>query len=575
MAPMLTKLSIRNFKLFEEAEVELGERVVLVGPNNAGKTSALQALALWNTGVRRWVEKRGAGNVPKERAGVTINRRDLIALPIPTANLLWRDLHVREGYREAEKTKTRNVLIDIAVDGVEGGAAWRAELEFDYANEESFYCRSRLAGDGARMEVPAAAAAVKLAYLPPMSGLAANETRLDEGAIGVRIGEGRTAEVLRNLCWQAQQRSAESWEAIVERIASLFGVRLDEPHYIRERGEIVMSFRTARGVRLDLSACGRGQQQTLLLLAHMAANPGAVLLLDEPDAHLEILRQRQIYDVLADTARETGSQIVAASHSEVILNEAADRDLVVAFVGRPHRIDDRGSQVTKALRDIGFDQYLQAQETGWVLYLEGSTDLAILRAFAAKLSHPASEVLERPFVHYVANQPGQARHHFYGLREAVPALTGFALYDRLEVAVQADPALAHRSWRRREIENYLCDRNSLLAWAEAQGRQQAGDLFAATWRETMDQSIAEITRALAALDKPEPWGPDGKASDDFLDPLFRKFYAMLDLPNLMRKTDYHTLAPFVDGMTIDAEVVEVLDAIVAVAAQATQRGAAA
>src|SRR3990172_3545980 len=97
---MLTKLTVRNFKLFDEVEIELGERVVFVGPNNSGKTSALQALALWNAGVRRWVEKRGAGDVPKARAGVTINRRDLIAVPVPSANLLWRDLHVREGSRE-------------------------------------------------------------------------------------------------------------------------------------------------------------------------------------------------------------------------------------------------------------------------------------------------------------------------------------------------------------------------------------------------------------------------------------------------------------------------------------------
>jgi hypothetical protein len=33
-------------------------------------------------------------------------------------------------------------------------------------------------------------------------------------------------------------------------------------------------------------------------------------------------------------------------------------------------------------------------------------------------------------------------------------------------------------------------------------------------------------------------GPDIKASDDFLDPLFRKFYEKLGLLNLMRKTDY-------------------------------------
>jgi ABC-type taurine transport system ATPase subunit len=568
---MLTKLTIRNFKLFDEAEIELGDRVVFVGPNNSGKTSALQALALWHAGVRRWVEKRGAG-VPKERAGVTINRRDLIALPVPSANLLWRDLHVREGYKDADKQKTRNILVEIDVEGIDRGETWASRLEFDYANEESFYCRSRVGPEGTRFEVPAAAAELRLAYLPPMSGLASNETRLDAGAIDVRIGEGRTAEVLRNLCWQVRERDADSWRRLVERMRGLFGVTLDEPQYIKERGEIVQSFRTSRGIVLDLSASGRGQQQTLLLLAHMAANPGAVLLLDEPDAHLEILRQRQIYQVLSETAAETGSQIIAASHSEVILNEAADRDTVVAFIGTPHRIDDRGSQLLKALKEIGFEHYVQAEETGWVLYLEGSTDLAILRAFAEKLGHPARALLERPFVHYVGNQPRKAQDHFYGLREAKPDLVGVAIYDRLDSAPPADPNLAQHMWRRREIESYLCQESTLLAWADAQGRAQAGDLFAASWRGAMQSAIQAIRSALAALGKPEPGSPDLKASEDFLDPLFRKFYESLKLPDLMRKSDYHTLASYVPVEALDAEVREKLDAIVEVAGRARPRG---
>ena len=565
---MLTKLRIRNFKLFEDVEIELGPRVVFVGPNNSGKTSALQALSLWNAGVRRWVEKRGSGNIPKERVGVTLNRRDLIALPVPAANLLWRDLHVREGYREEGKTKTRNVLIEIDVHGVTGGEAWTTGLEFDYANEESFYCRSRLGDDGRRLEVPTAAAEVRLAYLPPMSGLAANETRLDEGAIQVRLGEGRTAEVLRNLCWQTHERGGDAWPRIVERMERLFGVRLDDPQYVRERGEIVMTFRTKRGIRLDLSASGRGQQQTLLLLAHMSANPGVVLLLDEPDAHLEVLRQRQIYDVLTKTAAETGSQIIAASHSEVILNEAADRDTVVAFVGRPHRIDDRGSQVLKSLKEIGFEQYLEAQQTGWVLYLEGSTDLAILRGFAEALDHPAQAALARPFVHYVANQPGQARHHFYGLREAKPDLKGIAIYDRLEFPLIDDPNLVQLCWQRREIENYLCQRETLLAWAKAMGSRQHGELFESMWQQVMEDSITEIAQALAALGKADPWGADIKASDDFLNPVFRMFFEKLKLPNLMAKTDYHTLVPFVPREHIDPEVSQILDRIAEVASSA-------
>lgn len=40
---------------------------------------------------------------------------------------------------------------------------------------------------------------------------------------------------------------------------------------------------------------------------------------------------------------------------------------------------------------------------------------------------------------------------------------------------------------------------------------------------------------------------------------------MIDYPNLMRKTDYHTLAPYVPRESIDPEIAEVLDSIVEVA----------
>jgi len=567
---MLNKLTIRNFKLFQDVELDLGERVVLIGPNNAGKTSALQALALWDIGVKRWVEKRGAGNVPEKRPGVTINRRDLIAVPVPAANLLWRDLHTQES---ARGNGAKKIFIDILVEGISGGKPWTCGLEFYYANEESLYCRSIRLPNGGRMEVPREAAPLRIAYLPPMSGLAANETRLDEGAINVRLGEGRTAEVMRNLCHQVlqSQDGSSKWEQLAGRIEALFGIRLDSPEYIKERGEIVMSYRTRGNIRLDISSSGRGQQQTLLLLAHMTANPGAVLLLDEPDAHLEILRQRQIYQILTETAARTGSQIIAASHSEVILNEAADRDVVIAFVGQPHRIDDRGSQVIKALKEIGFEHYYLAEEVGWVLYLEGSTDLAILRAFAERLEHPAQAVLERPFVHYVANQPAKAREHFYGIREAKPDLIGIAVYDRLERQPPAEPQFRQIMWRRRELENYLCTRETLLAFATAKGQEQQGEMFGGSWSAVMEETIQEIESALAALGKPSPWGSDLKASDDFLDPLFRKFYQKLGLPNLMRKTDYHTLAPFVPAAAIDNEIREVLDAIVQTENQARPR----
>lgn len=600
---MLTHIRIRNFKKLQDEGFELGKSVVLIGPNNSGKTTALQALALWDIGMRRWNEKRGSKVSPEERPGVTINRRDLIAIPVPDANLLWRDLHVRSIVgRGSGKQRTQNIRIEIGVDGVTAGRPWSCGLEFDYANDESFYCRPlRINNDDPpqRMAVPPEASTIKVAFLPPMSGLADREFIKQAGEIGVLIGQGQTAQVLRNLCYQVYgeleaisagtlqlkasrppygERKPEfdgtaEWRELTRYIKRLFGVTLLPPKYIKERSELVMAYEEAGGARLDLSSAGRGLHQTLLLLAYLYANPQTVLLLDEPDAHLEVLRQRQTYQLLTELAERQGSQFIAASHSEVVLNEAADRDIVIAFVGKPHRINDRGSQVVKALTDLGFEQYYQAEQTGWILYVEGATDLAILKAFARTLAHPAADVLERVFVSYVStNLPQRARDHFWGLREAKEDLVGLALFDRLDKKLQEGGPLTELAWQRREIENYLCQESVLLRYAR---HELSDDLFGmaeANRRETvMRETIAEVAAALRTLRNLDPWSPDTKVTDEFLNPLFRTYFARLGLPNLLLKSDYHILAGPVRKDEIDGEIVEKLDAIVRVAAQAKPR----
>jgi hypothetical protein len=202
---MLTRLRIKNFKKFDDIDIELGKSVVLMGPNNSGKTTALQALALWDIGLRRWNEKRQGKTSPEERPGVTINRKDLTSIPVPHANLLWRDLHARDVKRVEGKPQTQNIRLEIIDDGVTGGKNWRCGLEFDYAYEESFYCRPlRLTDDKPlqRMPIPKEAAGVKVAFLLPMCGLAAVEPKWELGRINVLLGEGQTAQVLRNLCYQ-------------------------------------------------------------------------------------------------------------------------------------------------------------------------------------------------------------------------------------------------------------------------------------------------------------------------------------------------------------------------------------
>ena len=75
---MLTKLTVRNFKRFDDIEIELGNPVVFIGPNNSGKTTAMQALTLCDIGMKRWSEKRTGRGAPEKRSGVTVSHSSLL-----------------------------------------------------------------------------------------------------------------------------------------------------------------------------------------------------------------------------------------------------------------------------------------------------------------------------------------------------------------------------------------------------------------------------------------------------------------------------------------------------------------
>jgi hypothetical protein len=561
---VLDKLIIKNFKRFDEVEIELANPVIFIGPNNSGKTSALQALALWSIGLRKWIERRESGNA-KRRPGVTINRRELLNIPLLRTHSLWRSLRVRQA--------NTPIKLEITVEGIENDKKWVCALQFESADQENIRCRPKEQPLEERaLSIPEGARQVKVAFLPPMSGLISQEDLLQPGSIERRIGEGRTADVLRNLCyriWESQPETHDAWKRLSQQVRTLFGIEIQEPEYDSETGTLSLEYRE-QGVTLDLTSSGQGFRQTLLLLAYLYTNPRTVMLLDEPDAHLEILRQRQIYQTFVTAAQELGNQVIIATHSEVILNEAAQRDFVVAFVGKPHRIT-KDAQVRKALAQYGFDDYFQAEQTGWVLYLEGSTDLAILQALARRLDHPAQEALKRPFVHYVGNETPRVQNHFYAMREAVPAVRGLAIFDRMERALPPREGVEQLMWRRREIENYLAFPETLLAFITNQFSESDAPIFGQPFTAIMDEVIRSRIPPIALGNYSDPWWLNTKMSDEFLTPLFAQFYARLDVPNRMEKSDFYRLADFVPAEFIAPEMAEKLDAVVRIANLAAEQ----
>ena len=592
---MITRLTIDNFKRLEHVAFDLTERVVLIGPNNSGKSSILQALTLWEAAVRKWAGRQMPGPGTKI-SGVVLNRKDLLNLPVPSTRLLWFRQQVRTptGKTRASRKVRIQVLVEgITVrtpgpDGAEHSAperAWRCGFEFDFANTESLTCRPLFDEATQTWLLDAAATAERVAYLQPMSGLAAREDYYVPGTINARIGEGKTADVLRNICFGLWRDSEEAnflshisekevlqtsfreyvpswnyWNQVKAHMKTMFGVELGTPQLIEENGTIELTYRE-QGNTYDLSSGGRGFLQTLLLLAYLYSAPRQVVLLDEPDAHLEVIRQREIFELLKSVTTALGSQLLIASHSEVVLNEAAGADTVVAVINNQTRTLNEPSQrkyLQKALAEIGWEKYYLATLRGHVLYLEGSTDGQMLLALARRLDHPVAGLLLEANIQYVSlNRPAHALGNFQALKANLPQLRGLALFDRLDTGIAPDAPMPVLQWERREIENYFATPAVLRRYALG----LLPDLFSASRVQAMEKAIEQNVAPRYLADPNAAWWRTAKLSDDFLDPVLGYYAQELKLPTRLFKTNFYELIPFIDPAELDPEVRTKLDAL--------------
>jgi energy-coupling factor transporter ATP-binding protein EcfA2 len=307
-----------------------------------------------------------------------------------------------------------------------------------------------------------------------MSGLETEEPILQPGRIDVLLGQGQTAQVLRNLCWIVSSESSEDWDKIVKLMKRLFFVKLGTPRETA-RGGIELHYQQ-QGVKdpLDVAVSGRGFQQMLLIFAYLYSHKRSVLLVDEPDAHLEILRQKQVYVLLRDIASENQSQVVIVTHSEVILDEALDKNLTLLMDGVSNDLAKKAN-IRNSLKHFGAAHYIKARERGYVLYVEGGTDIDMLRALAERLKHPVKDTWdERINTFYVQNNYPEVstdselerveggfgvtpREHFNGLRKLLPELKGLAILDNdgADRKSRSDGALKISYWKRYEAENYF------------------------------------------------------------------------------------------------------------------------
>jgi ABC-type multidrug transport system ATPase subunit len=585
-------IEIENFKRFGERQrIELDHPAVLIGPNNCGKTSAVQALALWSQALKTWFDVRESTKA-KERTAIALNRLSIVSVPVQRTRYFWHNTTVRIGNQDVRMVITVGVL-------------WKGDvvplsMTFRNQGDEVVYCTP----DDAAMKNPKLiehAARLNLELLYPMSGLETEEPILQPGRIDVLLGQGQTAQVLRNLCLIVAKTSPADWQRITELMRRLFHVELSTP-VETVRGAIELQYRQTKVKEsLDVAMAGRGFQQMLLIFAYLYSHKGGVLLVDEPDAHLEILRQKQVYVLLREIAAENNSQVVMVTHSEVILDEALDTNLTLLLDGRADDLAAK-KEIKNTLKHFGANHYLKALQRKYVLYVEGGTDVDMLRALAERLGHPVAKTWDERINSFytqnnypIQNLPAELerveggfgitpKEHFFALRALIPDLRGLAIFDNdgrpREPFEQG--GLQQVYWHLYEAENYFIAPDVLLAFCQ----QHYTDM------PLFDNFQQEVRSVLSSLIKDRLFG--GSETDfqvfqaaetqtarllwqakteriklsDFAEEFFRRLGDELHHPMLLRKGELHRLVAFVDPARIPAEVSEKLDLLQAIFALA-------
>jgi hypothetical protein len=582
---LLHYLEIQNFKRFGDSQrIELDHPAVLIGPNNCGKTTAIQAIALWSQAVRAWHESKGKAP-PRQRTSTSLNRLNIVAVPVQRTRYFWHNAAVRIGNADIPLRITVGILHDHRVEPV--------TMTFRNQGEDLVYCTP----DESTLERPelvASAATLNVELLYPMSGLETEEPILQRGRIDVLLGQGQTAQVLRNLCLLVYQGNPDDWKRIIEWMKRLFNVSFSDPKET-SRGSIDLFYRQG-SVRepLDIAVAGRGLQQMLLMFAYLYSHRRSVILIDEPDAHLEILRQKQVYVLLRELAAENDSQVILVTHSEVILDEAVDHNLTLLLAGQA---DDVAAKISirNALKHYGAEHYVRARERGYVLYVEGGTDIEILRALASRIGHAAAaEWDERVNSFYVAdNFPDTSldselarveggfgvtpQQHFHALRGMVPGLIGLAILDNDGRERQDSDAGGLRIcfWQRYECENYVVTPETLSAFARNHYQEvQLFGGFQSEIEETLDAAILEhifagreqdfaLWRAANTATRRLLWEARTvriKLSA-FAEQFFRLLAERLGHAMLLRKSELHRLIDYLPVDLVPEEVTDKLDLV--------------
>lgn len=487
----LSRVEIENFKQFEQVSVELRPLDCLVGANNSGKTSLLQALALFDFCVHHCLTRKNGSLEIRRR---TIPPDEFYVLPVSNPMDLWTD----------RKTQTGGKQKIIAIRGTfERGPTVTATLKLDY-NRFGVGIES----SDESQEWLALLAEHRIAYLPVFSAFLAQEERRTKAVLDDELARGRVHSVIRNLILDLKlQGHHDRLLEVLRRAFPTFqdmNIQFDE---VSDRYISVTYQEAGRAKEFDVLSAGSGFQQFVYLFGFIHLREPHVVLLDEPDTHLHGTLQRALLSEL-NRLVESGKQVLLATHSRDLIREFSPEHVLSLEEGGTRRLHV-AFDVYDALGRLGSldpTQLPVIQAYRRVLIVEDEADRDLLFVFCGKClgSSLWQEVARRLSICFAKGNPykqpierlRQQLQQMIALRDRT--LDAFVVADRdycpdLEQLHQHLPSehIQWHVWSRAEIENYLLRPDAIKRLLRADPRQQVLDelAFQAEYDRLLDSSL--------------------------------------------------------------------------------------
>ena len=508
---MIRRFTIKGFKRFErETKIDLDAVTLLVGANNSGKSTILEALTLFQYCVE--TSRRPNGKEPNKRqlnlSGRSVSPDEFGVLPVAEPTDLWPNGRTTIGRRPQ--------TIELSGE-YDNGAEISFTLKLSY---NRFSITPRSSGD-----IATAIGQRDIRLIPIFSGLLPREEYLTPPARQERMRLQRHGETIRNLLWDLREHHEDRWNKLIDLLRHLFPESALEIDFDVEFDRFLSATYRDRALTrdLDVMVTGSGFHQALQILASVLAPGARTLLLDEPDAHLHARLQTQLMIVLERLSREEQAQFILATHSPQLLAAAPVGAVRVCMDGAVVPLNVEPTQF-RLLEDLGAMDRMEIVPlltNRAIVFVENRSDQKLLERFARRHwgEQKQRDIWRVLTFMYTYQGPVEAR--VLDLARQVkdllssPELSGqpirmLAIGDRdyrtdssrrKELRTYATRAkspayqltFALRLWEANEIENYLLDRKAMMAML---GRQACEKGVAAEWRNQKEAFVNELESVL-------------------------------------------------------------------------------